>query len=232
MIEFDWSLAHPRTTRLLPLQICSTGRLRGDVSFGSIVVENGGKLEGRVNFGGLRAVTPQPSSASRSRLDPASAAAVTKEAVSAASDASTASDPPTTPPPTRKSTTDPPPRPSTSATITDERVQERTSIAQEEPTKQDEIPPEQETSPANEEPSPADQEPSPAQDDGPSPAHGDGPSPAQNDGSCPAQEETPTSNEVSPEPKATSVVASTSPKVQEEPIASETSLSEPLQSPK
>ncbi|CAM9715683.1 unnamed protein product, partial [Ectocarpus sp. 6 AP-2014] len=36
------------------LKICSTGRFKGEVSFGSIVVENGGKLEGKVNYGGCR----------------------------------------------------------------------------------------------------------------------------------------------------------------------------------
>ena len=40
-------------------QICSTGRFKGDVSFGSIVVENGGKLEGKVNYGGCRSPLPE-----------------------------------------------------------------------------------------------------------------------------------------------------------------------------
>lgn len=178
-----------------PLQICSTGKFRGDVSFGSIVVENGGKLEGRVNFDGLRAV-PQTSSASQSQVDPVSVADVTKEVVSAESDAS---DPPTTPPPSRVSTSHPPPRPSTSATIADEIVQEETLP----PVVQEECP-KQETSPADEEPSPVQGEP------------------------CPAQEETCTSHEVSPKPKTTPVVVSTSLEVQEEPIASETSRPEPI----
>lgn len=44
-------------------QICSTGRFKGDVSFGSIVVENGGKLEGKVNFAGAREPMPEGSDA-------------------------------------------------------------------------------------------------------------------------------------------------------------------------
>eukprot|EP00903_Cladosiphon_okamuranus_P008540 g8199.t1 len=43
------------------LKICSTGRFKGDVSFGSIVVENGGKLEGKVNFAGSREPMPKSS---------------------------------------------------------------------------------------------------------------------------------------------------------------------------
>ena len=64
ILQFANAVALLLSLLLLLLQICSTGRFRGDVSFGSIVVENGGKLEGRVNFEGLRAPLSEATSTS------------------------------------------------------------------------------------------------------------------------------------------------------------------------
>lgn len=67
-------------------QICSTGRFKGDVSFGSIIVENGGKLEGKVNFGGCRPPIPDGGSAT----PPTAAATATATATATPTSAATA----------------------------------------------------------------------------------------------------------------------------------------------
>lgn len=54
------------------------------MSFGSIVVENGGKLEGKVNFGGCRSPMPESSADAAKKASPADAPVEATEVVEAA----------------------------------------------------------------------------------------------------------------------------------------------------